>query len=189
VTLAYSAQIYVYIHFHDSSPSMRLAHLRLTSLATDRHTKSIKMLLAFLTLPSERGRSIRPMICLQRPSFGLLRECYIIMLTILYRAGITPSNTTTYSLSQIQGTLTAQTGAIPYLGCSQNGTSLSEVWYFHHIKGTVSLVPICCRRHRIDVTSRSNMVTSELSILPPGRLAALRCLFITTNVPLLLSVL
>lgn len=52
--------------------------------------------------------------------------------------GITSSNQTTYPLAKIQDALQAQTGALPYLGCSQNGTSLSEVWYFGHVFGTVS---------------------------------------------------
>ena len=56
----------------------------------------------------------------------------------LFSAGITPSNKTTYSLAQIRGALKAQTGATPYLGCVHNGTALSEVWYFHHVKGSVS---------------------------------------------------
>ncbi|KAH8099302.1 ribonuclease T2 [Cristinia sonorae] len=50
--------------------------------------------------------------------------------------GIVPSNKTTYSLSQIQTALKSQTGALPYLGCSKNGTVLSEVWYFHHVLGS-----------------------------------------------------
>lgn len=53
--------------------------------------------------------------------------------------GITPSNTTTYPLAKIQDALKAQTGALPYLGCSDKGGSLSEVWYFNHVFGTVSL--------------------------------------------------
>lgn len=49
-----------------------------------------------------------------------------------------PSNTTTYRLGDIQKTLKAQTGGIPYLGCGNNGTVLQEVWYFNHVSGTVS---------------------------------------------------
>ncbi|EJF66828.1 ribonuclease T2 [Dichomitus squalens LYAD-421 SS1] len=55
---------------------------------------------------------------------------------ILAASGILPSNKTTYSLSQLQGALKAQTGAVPYLGCGSNGTVLQEVWYFHHVLGT-----------------------------------------------------
>ncbi|PCH34006.1 ribonuclease T2 [Wolfiporia cocos MD-104 SS10] len=56
---------------------------------------------------------------------------------ILAASGIVPSNKTTYSLSQIQAALRAQTGAVPYLGCGgENGTILQEVWYFNHVLGT-----------------------------------------------------
>ena len=52
--------------------------------------------------------------------------------------GIVPSNDTTYPLAKIQDAVKAQTGAVPYLGCINNGTSLDEVWYFGHVFGTVS---------------------------------------------------
>jgi len=55
---------------------------------------------------------------------------------LLAASGIVPSNKTTYSLSQLQTALKAQTGAIPYLGCGFNGTVLQEVWYFHHVLGS-----------------------------------------------------
>ncbi|CDO75501.1 hypothetical protein BN946_scf184935.g37 [Trametes cinnabarina] len=55
---------------------------------------------------------------------------------ILAASGILPSNKTTYSLTQLQTALKAQTGSIPYLGCGSNGTVLQEVWYFHHVLGT-----------------------------------------------------
>jgi ribonuclease T2 len=66
----------------------------------------------------------------------------------LAQAGITPSNTTTYSISQFQNTLTSSYGALPYIGCSgprfnqtaaganstDNGrTQISEVWYYFHV--------------------------------------------------------
>ncbi|GJE85885.1 ribonuclease T2 [Phanerochaete sordida] len=50
--------------------------------------------------------------------------------------GIIPSNKTTYKLSQFQNALKSQTGALPYLGCGNNGTVLQEVWYFQHVWGT-----------------------------------------------------
>ncbi|KAI0094269.1 ribonuclease T2 [Irpex rosettiformis] len=50
--------------------------------------------------------------------------------------GITPSNKTQYALADITNALTQQTGAVPYIGCSHNGTALSEVWYFNHVFGT-----------------------------------------------------
>ncbi|PAV22516.1 ribonuclease T2 [Pyrrhoderma noxium] len=61
---------------------------------------------------------------------------------ILASAGIIPSNSTTYTLSQIQNALKSQTGAIPHLGCSSSPTNsssnvvLSEVWYYTHVLGT-----------------------------------------------------
>ncbi|KAF3806556.1 Ribonuclease T2-like [Colletotrichum gloeosporioides] len=63
---------------------------------------------------------------------------------------IKPSNTTAYSLSDIQAALTEGHGAIPYLGCSgpryntteagkgslDNGfTQLGEAWYYFHVYG------------------------------------------------------
>ena len=53
-----------------------------------------------------------------------------------FRFGIIPSNKTMYTLSQFQNALKSQTGAIPYLGCGNNGTVLQEVWYFQHVFGT-----------------------------------------------------
>jgi ribonuclease T2 len=53
---------------------------------------------------------------------------------MLAAGGIVPSNTTSYNLTQIQNTLKAQTGSLPYLGCVNN--SLTEVWYFNHVYGT-----------------------------------------------------
>jgi ribonuclease T2 len=65
---------------------------------------------------------------------------------------IQPSNTTTYSLSDIQSALTSGFGALPYIGCSgprynttaagsgslDNGyTQISEVWYYYHVYGRV----------------------------------------------------
>ncbi|KAF9566095.1 ribonuclease T2 [Agrocybe pediades] len=55
---------------------------------------------------------------------------------MLAAAGIVPSNKTTYTLDQIQTAIKAQTGSVPYFGCSVNGTVLSEVWYFSHVHGT-----------------------------------------------------
>ncbi|KAF2088717.1 ribonuclease T2 family protein [Saccharata proteae CBS 121410] len=68
----------------------------------------------------------------------------------LQAAGITPSNSTTYSIADIQSALSVQHGAVPYLGCSGprfnataagNGTLdsgytvLDEVWYYNHVYG------------------------------------------------------
>ncbi|TGJ87501.1 hypothetical protein E0Z10_g1298 [Xylaria hypoxylon] len=70
----------------------------------------------------------------------------------LAEGGITPSNKTAYSLSDIQGALKSKFGKLPYVGCSaprfnetlagkgssDNGyTVLSEMWYYHHVQGHV----------------------------------------------------
>lgn len=68
----------------------------------------------------------------------------------LAAADIHPSNTTTYSLADVQSALTKGYGALPYIGCSgsrynataagagstDNGyTVVSEVWYYFHALG------------------------------------------------------
>lgn len=55
---------------------------------------------------------------------------------MLAAAGITPSNKTSTTLTKLQNAIKSQTGAVPYFGCSNNGTVLSEVWYFSHVYGT-----------------------------------------------------
>ncbi|KAI9047413.1 hypothetical protein LZ554_008857 [Drepanopeziza brunnea f. sp. 'monogermtubi'] len=65
---------------------------------------------------------------------------------------IRPSNSTRYSLTDLQGALTEGFGALPYIGCSGprynataagNGTTdngytvVSEVWYYYHVYGRV----------------------------------------------------
>lgn len=70
----------------------------------------------------------------------------------LATADIVPSNTTKYSLSDLQTALTTGFGALPYIGCTgarfnataagngstDNGyTVLDETWYYHHVLGRV----------------------------------------------------
>ncbi len=70
----------------------------------------------------------------------------------LSAASIRPSNSTTYSLSDLQSALSSGFGALPYIGCSgprynatsqgqgsmDNGrTVVSEVWYYYHVYGRV----------------------------------------------------
>lgn len=65
---------------------------------------------------------------------------------------IRPSNSTRYSLTDLQSALTQGFGAVPYIGCSgpkynqtaagngtndNGGTILSEVWYYYHVYGRV----------------------------------------------------
>jgi ribonuclease T2 len=64
--------------------------------------------------------------------------------------GITPSNSTTYTVSDIEAALSAEYGATPFVGCSgprfnetaagkgslDNGrTQVSEMWYYFHVDG------------------------------------------------------
>lgn len=62
----------------------------------------------------------------------------------LAAAGITPSNTTKYSLADLQSALTGAYGALPYIGCTgpRNNvtgdtgyTVVDEVWYYSHVFG------------------------------------------------------
>jgi len=68
----------------------------------------------------------------------------------LSAAGIRPSNSTNYTLSDIQAALTKGYGQLPYVGCagpkynstpagagSNDGGSiyLDEVWYYFHVYG------------------------------------------------------
>ncbi|KAG6862149.1 hypothetical protein C0995_004231 [Termitomyces sp. Mi166 len=55
---------------------------------------------------------------------------------ILAASDIVPSNKTSYTLKQIATAITTQVGATPYIGCSHNGTVLSELWYYNHVLGT-----------------------------------------------------
>jgi len=98
---------------------------------------------------------------------------------LLAAYGITPSNETTYPLAKIQDTLHAQTGAVPYLGCNKNGTSLSEVWYFGHVFGTVSFFWHATAYLSSDSFRRNNLVTSSHSTRLSSRTAC--PMFITTR--------
>ncbi|KAG6821402.1 hypothetical protein H0H93_014199 [Arthromyces matolae] len=55
---------------------------------------------------------------------------------VLAASGIIPSNKTAYTLNQISTAINTQVGATPYIGCTHNGTVLSELWYFNHVFGT-----------------------------------------------------
>lgn len=55
----------------------------------------------------------------------------------LESAGIVPSNTATYTESQIQSALTAVTGSEVVLGCSYGG--LNQAWYSFNVKGSLQL--------------------------------------------------
>ncbi|KAH9950891.1 ribonuclease T2 [Amylocystis lapponica] len=77
---------------------------------------------------------------------------------MLAASGIHPSNTTTYSLSQFQTALKAQSGGTPYLGCGgTNGTILEEVWYYSHVWGTEQFGQF----KSIDAVDKSSCSTTE----------------------------
>ncbi|KAK6543585.1 ribonuclease T2-like [Orbilia ellipsospora] len=52
---------------------------------------------------------------------------------VLKAGGITPSNTKTYTLDQIQGAIKTAYGVTATVGCINN--TLSEMWYHFHVKG------------------------------------------------------
>jgi len=53
----------------------------------------------------------------------------------LAAAGIYPSTTIQYNLTQFIAALQPMHGAIPYIGCSKG--QVDELWYFYHIQGSV----------------------------------------------------
>lgn len=57
--------------------------------------------------------------------------------SFLERCGIVPSDKTTYALADIEHCLAEATGGYtPHLGCSTDGL-LNEVWYYHHLAGSI----------------------------------------------------
>jgi ribonuclease T2 len=89
----------------------------------------------------------------------------------LSAAGIRPSNTTAYSLSDLQGALNSGFGKLPYIGCAgpkyneteagagsaDNGyTVLSEIWYYYHVYGRVQRT----QGLPVDANSTGGRVTS-----------------------------
>ncbi|KAI4607701.1 hypothetical protein J4E81_003068 [Alternaria sp. BMP 2799] len=96
--------------------------------------------------------------------------------------GITPSNSTTYSYSDLVDVLYEQHGGIPFLGCSgprfnatdagknttdRGYTILSEVWYYEHVYGRPqegNAIPV-----NASATYLTNCATSEGAIHYPER--------------------
>lgn len=79
----------------------------------------------------------------------------------LTQEGITPSNTNTYTKAQIQAALDKHFGQKVYFKCDSLN-ALQEVWYFHHIKGSVmgeDFVPI-------DSLSSSGCLASGIKWIP-----------------------
>jgi len=90
-------------------------------------------------------------------------------------AGIVPSNTTTYTLAQLQNAVKAQTGAIPYFGCTARGAQLDEVWHFNHVLGTEqyghfkpvdSSTPSTCNPTGIRYLERAPGSEREVRVIP-----------------------
>ncbi|CAO1638236.1 unnamed protein product [Parajaminaea phylloscopi] len=79
----------------------------------------------------------------------------------LAHAGIKPSNTTTYTLAQIESALERRFGAKPYIGCSK-GNQLNEFWYFTYTHG-----PLVGGRYvPTDSTTKSSCNATEIRYLP-----------------------
>ncbi|CAJ2513659.1 Uu.00g017780.m01.CDS01 [Anthostomella pinea] len=89
----------------------------------------------------------------------------------LSAGGIRPSNTSYYSLEDIQTALSSGYGSLPYVGCSgprYNATEagagsddtgytvLSEMWYYHHVYGAVQRGQAL----RVDASVTGGSVTS-----------------------------
>ncbi|PWN46602.1 ribonuclease T2 [Violaceomyces palustris] len=54
----------------------------------------------------------------------------------LEEAGIVPSNTTTYTLAEIEGALSKKHGGVPYVGCTKKN-QLDEFWYYFNTYGRI----------------------------------------------------
>ncbi|KAI5361631.1 Putative ribonuclease T2 [Septoria linicola] len=81
----------------------------------------------------------------------------------LAEAGITPSTSTTYTLSQLQQALAKNHGGkTPYIGCRSG--AVDEAWYFYNVRGSVQtgeFVPV-------DSLTRSNCPSTGIEYLPKG---------------------
>ena len=97
---------------------------------------------------------------------------------MLSKHGILPSNRTGYSLNNMENALAAETGAVPYLGCSgprynetaagraanttdTGRTVLSEVWYYFHAFGR----PQDMRYTPVDQTSVSSCTNATGAVM------------------------
>ena len=102
----------------------------------------------------------------------------------LSAGSIRPSNSTKYSLTDLQGALTKGFGALPYIGCSgprwntteqgkgslDNGyTVLTEVWYYYHAYGRVQRAQGLPVNASINGGSVSSCAKASGAILYPQR--------------------
>jgi len=86
----------------------------------------------------------------QLPTFEWLKD-----------AGITPSNSKTYTSDEISKALKDKFGHEVYIGCDKNN-GLNEVWYFHQLKGSL----LGEQFHRIDSFSSSKCPSSGIKFVP-----------------------
>jgi ribonuclease T2 len=102
----------------------------------------------------------------------------------LSAANIRPSNTTTYTLGDMQDALMKGFGALPYIGCTgpkynataagkgtlDNGaTVVDEVWYYHHVYGRVQRNQALPVNASINGASVSNCAKAKGALNYPTR--------------------
>lgn len=155
-----------------------LQHSILLALQTTGSTKTSSTSSKQLSEPS---LSSRPSISL-RCMLSVIFCDEFIELMIISSAGIVPSNTTTYTLAQLQNAVKAQTGAIPFFGCGGTGAGgsagrniLNEAWHFNHVLGTEqyghfkpidSTTPSTCSPTGIRYLERTPSSEREVRVIP-----------------------
>lgn len=102
----------------------------------------------------------------------------------LSAGGIRPSNSTTYTLGDMQSSLSKGFGALPYIGCAgprynetaagkgttdSGRTVLSEVWYYYHVYGRVQRAQGLPVNASINGGSVSSCATSKGAVSYPLR--------------------
>lgn len=78
-------------------------------------------------------------------------------------AGIVPSNSQTYTKSEISKALADKFGSEVYIACDRNN-ALNEVWYFHQLKGSL----LGEQFQHIDSFSESKCPDSGIKFVPKG---------------------
>lgn len=84
----------------------------------------------------------------------------------LAEAGIVPTNSKTYSLSEIQSALNDKFGANVFIKCDYNH-AINEIWYYHHVKGSLlqhNFLPI-------DSVAHTNCPSTGIKYPPKGKIA------------------
>ncbi|KAM0327016.1 hypothetical protein ACHAQA_006139 [Verticillium albo-atrum] len=98
----------------------------------------------------------------------------------LKSAGIIPSDTVTYTLSQIQDVLTAHHGHNVIINCNKNG-ELNELWYHFNVKGSIqtgTFVPVdpvgspsSCPKQGIKYLPKKKAGTTTAATVPASTLS------------------